>query len=90
MQRKATAEIKPHVAALHQQNLAQKVRYKQHMYDIPDDKVCNLAETSCCVLPLAEKGWARKKRLLCKSVTAACKPLVRAADACLLAIGLSS
>eukprot|EP00971_Amphidinium_carterae_P260133 5161040-Amphidinium_carterae.1 len=58
MQRKAAAEIEPHVAALHQQNLAQKVRYMQHMYDIPDDKVHNLDETSCRVLPLAEKCWA--------------------------------
>eukprot|EP00971_Amphidinium_carterae_P249777 4957457-Amphidinium_carterae.1 len=58
MQRKAAAEIEPHVAALHQQNLAQKVRYMQHMYDIPDEKVYNLGETSCRVLPLADKGWA--------------------------------
>lgn len=40
-------------------NVAQKLAYVMDLHDIPKDRVINLDETSCRMIPLAARGWAK-------------------------------
>ena len=40
-------------------NVAQKLAYVMDLHDIPKDRVINLDETSCRMIPLSACGWAK-------------------------------
>ena len=50
-----------------QQNVAQKIRYIQFMHCIPDDRVYNIDEASCRMLPIGDLGWGTVKAP-CRSI----------------------
>eukprot|EP00971_Amphidinium_carterae_P277313 5503771-Amphidinium_carterae.1 len=60
--RQSAVDIPQASATDMQQNLAQKIRYIQWTENIPDNRVWNLDETSCKLLPVGDTGYRMKNR----------------------------